>query len=209
MPRPAPTVAVFDLGNVLIDWNPRHLYRKLFGGDAAAMERFLATVCTQAWNEQQDAGRSFVEAVEELCVAHGDKRALIEAWHRRFDEMMAGPIEGTVDILTALRTRGVPLYALSNWSAETYPVAERRFDFLSWFDGVLISGREGIKKPDPRIFTLLLDRFGLQPDAAVYIDDSPRNVAAAEACGIRAVHFDGPVSGPLAVRRALGAMGLL
>jgi 2-haloacid dehalogenase len=209
MPRSAPTVAVFDLGNVLIDWNPRHLYRKLFGGDDDAMEQFLAAVCTQAWNEQQDAGRSFAEAVELLCATHGEKRALIEAWHLRFDEMMAGPIQGTVDILAALRARGVPLYALSNWSAETYPVAERRFDFLSWFDGVLISGREGMKKPDPRIFTLLLDRFGLKPDDAVYIDDSPRNVAAAEACGIRAVHFDGPESGPLAVRRALAGMGLL
>jgi 2-haloacid dehalogenase len=127
----------------------------------------------------------------------------------RFDEMMAGPIPGTVDILAALRARGVPLYALSNWSAETYPVAQRRFEFLSWFRGVLISGREGLKKPDPRIFALMLERFGLAADDAVYIDDSPRNVAAAEALGVRAVHFDGPDTGPPAVRRALAAMGLL
>jgi 2-haloacid dehalogenase len=209
MPRPAPTVAVFDLGNVLIDWNPRHLYRKLFGGDDAAMEHFLATVCTQDWNERQDAGRSFAEAVEELCAVHGDQRALIEAWPQRFDEMMAGAIPGTVDILAALRARGVPLYALSNWSAETYPIAERRFDFLGWFRGVLLSGREGLKKPDPRIFALLLARFGLAPDDAVFVDDNPHNVAAAEALGIRAIHFTGPETGPSTVRRELAAFGLL
>ncbi len=213
MPRPAstvaPTVSVFDLGGVLIDWNPRHLYRKLFEGNDAAMEHFLATVCTQTWNERQDAGRTFTEAVEELCADHPDKRALIEAWGLRFDEMMAGPIHGTVEILAALRTRGVPLYALSNWSAETYPVAERRFDFLQWFHGVLISGRERVKKPDPRIFALMLERFGLAAETVVYVDDSARNVAAAEALGIRAVHFTGPDSGPAAVRHALRSMGLL
>jgi 2-haloacid dehalogenase len=209
MPRPSPAVAVFDLGGVLIDWNPRHLYRKVFGDDEAAMEHFLATVCTQAWNECQDAGRSLAEAIVMLCAEHPDKRALIEAWSLRFDEMMAGPIHGTVDILAALRERGVPLYALSNWSAETYPVAERRFNFLTWFRGVLISGREGMKKPDPRIFTLLLERFGFVADDAVYIDDSPHNVAAAEALGIRAVRFTGPETGPPAVRQALAAMGLL
>src|SRR5437764_3841293 len=178
MQPPSRTVVVFDLGGVLIDWNPRHLYRKLFGGDDAAMEQFLASVCTQSWNECQDAGRSFAEAVEELCGTHGDKRALIEAWHLRFDEMMAGPIHGTVDLMAELRHRGVPLYALSNWSAETYPFAQRRFAFLTWFEGALISGHEGMKKPDPRIFALLLERFGLAADATVYVDDSPRNVAA-------------------------------
>ena len=206
---PSPTIAVFDLGGVLIDWNPRHLYRKLFGGDDTAMEQFLASVCTQDWNECQDAGRSFAEAVEVLCVDHPDKRALIEAWGLRFDEMMAGPIHGTVEILAALRARGVPLYALSNWSAETYPVAERRFDFLGWFRGVLISGRESVKKPDPRIFQLLLERYGIAPADAVYVDDSPRNVAAAAALGIHAVHFSGPDDGPVALRRALRDLGLL
>jgi 2-haloacid dehalogenase len=206
---PSPTIAVFDLGGVLIDWNPRHLYRKLFGGDAAAMEHFLATVCTQDWNEQQDAGRTFAEASALLCRNHPDQRDLIEAWGARFDEMMAGPIPGTVEILAALRARGTPLYALSNWSAETYPFAERRFDFLTWFTGVLISGREGMKKPDPRIFHLLLERYALAPRQVVYIDDSARNVAAAAALGIHAVHFTGADSGPPAVRRALEGFGLL
>ena len=203
------TVAVFDLGGVLIDWNPRHLYRKLFDGNDRAMEHFLATVCTQDWNEQQDAGRTFAEASALLCRNHPDQRDLIEAWGARFDEMMAGPIHGTVDVLAALRARGTPLYALSNWSAETYPAAERRFDFLGWFQGVLISGREGMKKPDPRIFRLLLERYAIAPEQAVYIDDSARNVAAAAALGIHAVHFTGHDSGPVAVRRALEGFGLL
>src|SRR5579872_5003147 len=150
-----PSIVVFDLGGVLIDWNPRHLYRKLFAGDEAAMEHFLATICTQAWNERQDAGRSFADAAAQLTALHPDKTALIEAYGVRFDEMLAGPIHGTLDVLAALRERQVPLYALSNWSAETYPLAERRFAFLQWFRGIVISGREGMIKPDPRIFRLL------------------------------------------------------
>jgi len=200
-----PSVAVFDLGGVLIDWNPRHLYRKLFGGDDAAMEDFLATVCTQAWNEGQDAGRSFAEAAALLRAAHPDKAALIDAYGARFDEMLAGPIHGTVEILAALRARAVPLYALSNWSAETYPLAERRFTFLQWFRGVVISGREGVIKPDPRIFNRLLERFGIAASDAVYIDDNPRNVPAGQALGIRSLHF----TGPAVLRRDLVALDLL
>jgi 2-haloacid dehalogenase len=200
-----PSVVVFDLGGVLIDWNPRHLYRKLFGGDEAAMEHFLATVCTQAWNERQDAGRSFAEAAAQLTADHPDKTALIEAYGVRFDEMLAGPIHGTLDVLAALRARQVPLYALSNWSAETYPLAERRFAFLQWFRGIVISGREGVIKPDPRIFRLLLERYGIVATDAVYIDDNPRNVAAGQALGIRSLHFTDPV----ALRRDLVAFGLL
>jgi 2-haloacid dehalogenase len=200
-----PSIAVFDLGGVLIDWNPRHLYRKLFDGDDAAMECFLSTVCTQAWNECQDAGRSFAEATALLCAEHPDKRVLIGAYGARFDEMMAGPIHGTVEILTELKARGILLYALSNWSAETYPLALRRFGFLQWFRGVLISGQEGVIKPDPRIFRRLLERFAIVAEAAVYIDDNPRNVAAAGALGFRAVHFVDPP----ALRGALEAVGLL
>src|SRR5579859_3138781 len=126
---PQRSIVVFDLGGVLIDWNPRHLYRKLFA-DEAAMESFLATVCTQEWNEQQDAGRSFAEAAALLCAQHPQHAELIEAYGARFDEMMKGSIHGSVTILKALHGRGVPLYALSNWSAETYPLAAKRFDFL-------------------------------------------------------------------------------
>ena len=122
---PRPTVVVFDLGGVLVDWNPRYLYRTLFDGDEAAMERFLAEVCTPAWNDEQDRGRPWDEACALLVRDHPDRRALIEAWPSRFDETMAGPIPGTVEILAELRERDVPLYALSNWSAETFPKAQR------------------------------------------------------------------------------------
>ena len=129
------SVAIFDLGGVLLDWNPRHLYRKLFNGDDAAMEDFLANVCTTEWNERQDAGRTFAEGTRELLPRHADKVELIEAWGKRFGEMIPGPIDGTVDVLSDLRARKVPLYGVSNWSAETFPPQRARFPFLSWFDG--------------------------------------------------------------------------
>lgn len=201
----ARNVAVFDLGGVLVDWNPRHLYRKLFGGDEAAMEHFLATVCTQAWNECQDAGRTFAEATTELVARHPEKIALIEAYGKRFDEMMAGPIAGTVEILAELRRRDVPLYALSNWSAETFPLAERRFDFLRWFRGIVLSGQEKVIKPDRRIFEILLARYGLLPRDLVYIDDNAKNAAAAAALGMHGIHFVDPP----ALRRELVEVGLL
>jgi 2-haloacid dehalogenase len=199
------SVGVFDLGGVLIDWNPRYLYRKLFGADEAAMEDFLGTICTQDWNERQDGGRSFAEAAALLVDRHPDKAELIEAFGRRFDEMMAGPIEGTVDILAELRERGTPLYALTNWSAETFPHAERRFDFLTWFRGIVVSGHERVIKPDPRIFRILLERHDIAPDSAVYIDDNPKNAAAATALGLHGIHF----TSPDALRRELGQLGLL
>ena len=198
-------IVVFDIGGVLLRWDPRHLYRKLFPGDERAMEEFLANVCTVEWNERQDAGRTFAEAHAELLPRHADKAHLIEAFGRRFDEMIAGPIEGTVDILAELRDTGVPRYALTNWSAETFPPARQRFDFLSWFDGIVVSGNEGVIKPDPRIFRILLERYRIAPDEAVFIDDNPGNAAAAAALGIHGIHFRSPEL----LRRDLEALGLL
>jgi 2-haloacid dehalogenase len=198
-------VAVFDLGGVLIDWDPRHLYRRLFAGDEAAMEDFLATVCTPEWNRCQDAGRSFAEAEAEAIARHPTKRALIEAWWRHFDEMVPGAIEGTVAVLARLRERGVALYALSNWSAETFARSRARFAFLEWFAGIVISGQEGIVKPDERLFTVLLERYGIDPRRAVFIDDVAANTAAAEAVGMRAIRFVSPEQ----LAGALEAMGLL
>ena len=157
------SIVVFDLGGVLIDWDPRHLYRKLFAGDQAAMEQFLATVCTHEWNRRQDAGRSFAEGARLLKAEHPDKGELIDAYGSRFDEMIAGPISGSVEILAELRDRGIPLYGLTNWSAETYPAALRRFAFLRWFRGILVSAEVGVIKPDPRIFALLIERFAVEP----------------------------------------------
>jgi 2-haloacid dehalogenase len=199
------SVAIFDLGGVLLDWNPRHLYRKLFDGDDAAMEHFLATVCTTEWNERQDSGRSFADAMAELLPIHADKMELIEAFGTRFDEMIAGAIDGTVDVLAELKARGVPLYAISNWSAETFPPQRQRFAFLSWFDGILISGTEGVIKPDPRIFRILCERHGVAPESAVFIDDVAANAAAASALGIHGIHFRSPDQ----LRRELVAVGLL
>jgi 2-haloacid dehalogenase len=199
------SVVVFDLGGVLLDWNPRHLYRKLFAGDEAAMEHFLATVCTHEWNRCQDAGRSFAEGARLLKAGHPDKAHLIDAYHGRFDEMIAGPIAGSVEILAELRDCGIPIYGLTNWSAETYPPARERYAFLSWFRGILVSGEVGVIKPDPRIFELLIERFGIASESAVYIDDVEANVVAARPFGIHAIHF----TTPAALRRELIELGLL
>jgi 2-haloacid dehalogenase len=179
---------VFDLGGVLIDWNPRHLYRKLIE-DEARMEWFLAEVCHNAWNEEQDRGRSFAAAIEEAAARHPEHRLLIAAYFERWDEMMAGPIEGSVAILEELKDAGYELHALTNWSAETFPFARDRFAFLDWFESILVSADVGLIKPDPHIFELLLARIGRVPSACVYIDDNPRNVAAAAALGLDAIVF--------------------
>jgi 2-haloacid dehalogenase len=200
----ATKAVVFDLGGVLIDWDPRHLYRKLLA-DEAAVEEFLATVCTPEWNAEQDRGRPFAEGVAELVERHPVHAAAITAYHERWTEMLGGDIGGTVELLAELRATGVALYALTNWSAETFGIARERFEFLSWFDGVLVSGEERIIKPDPAIFRLLLDRFGLDPQATFYVDDSPVNVAAARELGFDAVRFTEPER----FRRDLETRGLL
>jgi len=183
-----PSTVVFDLGGVLIDWDPRHLYRQLFD-DPEEMESFLAEVTTAEWNAQQDAGRPWVEAVELLAGEYPERRELIEVFHRRWPEMLAGEIPGSVTVLAELRAMGVRLVALSNWSAETFPVARARFDFLSWFEGIVISGEVGVNKPDRRIFEQLIRQFEIEPATAVFIDDSPANIEAASGLGFRAIRF--------------------
>lgn len=202
---PQHSTVVFDLGGVLIDWNPRYLYRKLFNGDEQAMEAFLANVCTPIWNLQQDAGRPLADAYALLVKSHPQQRALIEAWGPRFDEMMSGAIAGTVDILAELRARKTPLYALSNWSEETFDYALRRFEFLQWFDAIVISGKLKLVKPDLRIYHHLLEAHRLTPSETVFIDDALHNVAGAAAVGIHALHFTDPAS----LRRDLVALDLL
>ena len=205
MPKAGRDIVVFDLGGVLIEWDPRHLYRKLFAGNDAAMEHFLATVCTHEWNRCQDAGRSFGEGARLLKAGHPDRAELIDAYFSRFDEMMPGPIAGTIDILAELRELGTPLYGLTNFSAETYPGTFARFDFLGWFQGILVSGEVGLIKPDPRIFELLIERFAIDPRRAVYIDDVEANVVAARPFGIHAIQFTTPAT----LRSELAALGLL
>ena len=198
-------IVIFDLGGVLIEWDPRHLYRKLFAGDDAAMEHFLATVCTHEWNRGQDAGRSFADGARLLMAQHPDKAELIEAYGARFDEMMPGPITGTVAIFSELRERGTPLFALTNFSAETYPPTFARFDFLKWFRAVVVSGEVKAIKPNPEIFHALLDTYAINPRCAVFIDDVPANAAAAAALGIHGIRF----TTPEALRDELVRLGLL
>jgi 2-haloacid dehalogenase len=200
----APRTVVFDLGGVLIDWNPRYLYRTLIPDDRA-MEEFLGTVCTGPWNEKQDGGRTIAEAEAELLETHPQHEPLIRAYYREFDRMLAGPIDGTVVILEELHGRGVPLYALTNWSRETFHHARRRFDFLDRFRGIVVSGELGMMKPDARIFLHLTQTHGLEPSDCLFIDDSPRNVAGARGAGLHAVQF----TGPDALRGALQELGLL
>ncbi|HEX7816311.1 HAD family phosphatase [Dyella sp.] len=179
---------VFDLGGVLIDWNPRYLYRQLFD-DEQAMEHFLAHICNGEWNEQQDAGRPWHEAVATLSARHPEHAERIAAYWHRWEETLGDAIEETVRLLAALKRRGVRLYALTNWSGETFPVARRRFAFLAWFEGIVVSGDERLIKPDPQIFQRLLSRYAIDPARALYIDDAQRNVQAAAALGMQACWF--------------------
>jgi 2-haloacid dehalogenase len=183
------SVAIFDLGGVVIDWNPRYLYRKLFDGNVGAMEHFLATVCTPSWNELQDGGRTFADACSSLKAAHPGETELIDAWFKRYDEMLAGEIPGTVEILTEMRSRGITLYALSNWSTETFPIALSRFECLKWFQGVLLSGEVRLLKPDRRIFEVFLKTFAIDPARAIYIDDRRENVEVAASFGMHGILF--------------------
>ena len=200
----SPAIAVFDLGGVLIDWNPRYLYRKLLR-DEAAVDSFLTTVCTQSWNERQDAGRPFAEGCAVLKQAHPQKSELIDAWFSRYEEMLGGAIEGSVAILSELQAKQLRLFALSNWSAETFPFALRRFEFLRWFQGVVLSGEVRLVKPDPRIFQLLFEKYDIDPAEAVYVDDHARNVETARALGMHGIHF----TDAAVLREELGRLGLM
>ena len=173
---------IFDLGAVLIDWNPRHLYRKIFS-DESRMEWFLANICTGAWNEEQDAGRSFSEATRMLIEQHPDQETEILAFWHRWEEMLGGPIQGTVDILKEIRELNrYKVLALTNWSAETFPIALQRYDFLGWFDGIVMSGEEKTRKPFPGFYRILLDRYAVKPAQALFIDDSARNIEGGKLC---------------------------
>ena len=198
-----PNAVVFDLGGVLIRWDPRHLYRQLMPEDE--IDAFLDEVGFQAWNHEQDAGAPWGPAVEEHAALFPHRRELLAAYPARFAESLDGPVEGTVAILAELHAAGTRLVALTNWSAELFPHAEATFDFLVLFEGIVVSGREGVAKPDPAAFDLLLSRYHLDPARTVFVDDSPVNVAAAAAAGLRALTFTGPGT----LRGDLSRLGLL
>jgi 2-haloacid dehalogenase len=192
MERKADAV-VFDLGNVLIPWNPRNLYRKLFPDDEPGMERFLSSVCTVPWNETFDLGRPFSDGVAELVARHPAQADLIRAYDTRWEEMLGETIEENVRLMKELKAAGIPLYALSNWPMEKLPAVRRR-PFYALFDGAIISSEVGIKKPSPGIFELLIARFKLIPERTVFIDDSQANVEAARKLGIIDILYRDPAS---------------
>jgi 2-haloacid dehalogenase len=180
---------IFDLGAVLIDWNPHYMYRTLFT-DEEEMKHFLDTVCTSDWNEEQDAGRSLQEGTEILVKQHPQHEANIRAFYTRWEEMLGDAFWDTVAIFKELKESGkYKIYALTNWSAETFPVALQRFEFLHWFDGIVVSGAEKMRKPAPEFYQILLDRHQVKPEEALFIDDNYRNILAAEKLGIKSIHF--------------------
>lgn len=183
-----PTIVVFDIGNVLLRWDPRHLYRTIFD-DEAEMERFLGHVCTPAWNLEQDRGRDWDEAVALLVKEHPEHESAIRAFHERWPETVSGIYEQNVSLLARLREAGVPTYSITNFSGAKFVLSKEIFPFLAGFDGVIVSGDERLLKPDPAIYHLLLERYGLEAGDCVFIDDSRANIETARAVGMHAIHY--------------------
>ena len=178
---------VFDIGGVLLEWDPRLVYRDLLP-DPGDLDRFLAKICTPAWNATLDAGRPFDEACDELADRHPDHAEAIHAWKRQ-DEMIAGEVAGTAELVGRLRVAGVPLYLLTNMPAEVFAARRRRYPVLQRFDGAVVSGEEGVLKPAPEIFAILRDRYALDPATTLFVDDQEANVAGARAAGFLAHQF--------------------
>ena len=181
---------VFDVGGVLVDWDPRHLYRKILADDDR-LETFLGQVCTPAWHAQHDRGVPFSSSIPAQVAAYPEWADEIRAWADRFPEMWKGPVPGSVDVFAALRaSEDRPLiYAATNWGSDTWRLARTRFPFLEWFDGELVSADVGLAKPDPRFFDLLVRRFNLEPSSTLYIDDNTENVKEACQTGFLVHHF--------------------
>ena len=179
---------LFDLGNVLIRWDPRHHYRDRFDSEAE-MEAFLAEVTPGAWNHEMDLGKPFALAIAERAALFPEHADLLAEWKSQWERMLGGAIDDSVALLAEIRAAGYRVAALTNWSAETYPVARERFPFLDWFEDVVISGVEGLAKPDPQMFALALARTGFIAERTVFIDDNLPNVEAARALGLHTVHF--------------------
>ena len=182
------TTVVFDLGGVLIDWDPRHLYRQLFT-DPGEMEDFLARVCTPDWHRAHDLGEDITESCRRLARRYPAHRDMIMVWAERCEEMAAGQFDEAVGVLRGVKAAGLRCLALSNMEPATFTTRRARFGFMDWFDGFVISGIEGVAKPDRQIFQILLRRYRLEPAATVFIDDSPANVEAARGLGMTALRY--------------------
>jgi 2-haloacid dehalogenase len=183
---------IFDLGGVLIDWNPRYVYRTIFKTEEE-IDWFFENVATHDWNENQDAGYPIARATEELVAQHPEWEKEIKAYYGRWTEMLGGPIRGTVDIFREMKEiPGLKTYALTNWSAETFHIALDSYDFLHWFDGRVVSGEEKTRKPFHDFYQRLLERYNVDPKKTVFIDDNLRNIKAGEELGIKGIHFHTP-----------------
>lgn len=184
---------IWDLGGVLIDWNPKYVFTETYFESAEKRDYFFTHICTNDWNEEQDAGRSIVEATQELVTAHPGWEKAIRDYYGRWTEMLKSPIYDTVDIFRHLKdSNKYKLYALTNWQANLFDIALVRYDFLHWFDGRVVSGEEKTRKPFPEFYQRLLTRYNINPAEALFIDDNLRNVKAAEDLGIKSIHFQSP-----------------
>lgn len=184
---------IFDLGGVLIDWNPEYVYLKEFNGDKEKMQWFFDNICTSDWNENQDAGYPMAKATEERIAMFPEHEALIKMFYGRWVEMLGDTISGTVDILKNLiELNQFKIIALTNWSSETFPIALKRFDFLQWFEGIVVSGDEKTRKPFNEIYQLTLNRYNIKAEESIFIDDNLRNIQAANKLGINGIQFKNP-----------------
>ncbi len=179
---------IFDFGGVLIDWDPHHLYDPHFG-DRAQADWFLKNICTMEWNLQMDGGKPFAQGVAELTARFPEWSREIKMFHRDWIKMIGGPIPGMYELLLEFKAAGHRLFGLSNWSTETFPLIKDDYPALRLLEGMVVSGYEGVTKPQPEIYQLLLDRYSLKAEESVFIDDNPANAAGAEAVGIRGIHF--------------------
>lgn len=205
MNQPKIETIVFDLGGVLVDWSPEYVFKNLIP-DAEKRKWFFDNICTSDWNEEQDAGRSIKEATEGLVAAHPSYETEIRAFYGRWEEMLAGQIDDTVEILRELvDNKKYRIYALTNWSAETFPVALARFEFLQWFEGIVVSGVEKTRKPFADFYHILFDRYQIDPATAIFIDDNAKNIVGSAAVGMRAIHFLSPAQ----LRKELEELGIM
>lgn len=191
---------VFDFGGVLIDWNPRHLYKKMFH-DKNEMEWFLENVCSGEWNLMHDKGAKFSESIPILQAQYPQYSKEIESYYTRWPEMVAGPIEGSIEILNELQSKGYTVYGLTNWSRETFNIVYRDFEFFRKLDGIVVSADEKLLKPDPKLFNVLLKRFDLKPESCVFIDDNLQNYETAKEMGFISIRFTSPENLRLALQQ--------
>ncbi len=184
---------IFDLGGVLIDWNPEYVFLDAFNGDREKMQWFFENICTMSWNENQDAGYPIQQATNDLVKQFPEYKTYIEMYYGNWEDMLGGEISGTVKIFQSLlKAEKYKIVALTNWSNETFPIAKKQFEFLNWFDGIVVSGDEKTRKPFKEIYNICLYRYNITPENAIFIDDSLRNIEAANSIGIRGIHFKNP-----------------